>query len=185
MGMPHASAIWTADRVRALPDDGKRYEVIDGALLVTPAPGWPHQRAIRGLFRLLDPYVQAHQLGEALWSPADIELDTRTLVQPDLFVTQIAAGEPGVWQQIDLRLVVEVLSPSTARYDRLTKRALYQRHGIEYWIVDLDARVIERWGPLDERPEILAAALQWQPAGAASPLIIDLERFFAEVLDRP
>jgi Uma2 family endonuclease len=184
MGMV-APTLYTAEMVRALPDDGKRYEVIDGALLVTPAPGRMHQRALRELFLRLDPYVRAHQLGEVLWSPADIELDPRTLVQPDLFVTRTQAGEPDDWKHIALRLVIEVLSPSTARYDRLTKRARYQRQGVEYWIVDLDARVVERWLPADERPDIIAAALQWQPAEAGSPLEIDLEQYFGEVLDRP
>jgi Uma2 family endonuclease len=171
--------------VRALPDDGKRYEVIDGSLLVTPTPGRPHQRAIRELFLVLQPYVVSQQLGETLWSPADIELDARTLVQPDLFVTSTRPGESDNWRDIDLQLVIEVLSPSTARFDRLTKRTRYQRQGVEYWIVDLDARVIERWLPSDERPEILATTLVWQPADAEAPLLIDLEKYFAGVLDRP
>jgi Uma2 family endonuclease len=183
MGMV-VPTLYTAEMVRALPDDGRRYEVIDGALLVTPAPGWPHQRAIRELFRLLDPYVQAQHLGEVLWSPADIELDPRTLVQPDLFVTRTPPGTTADWKDIDLRLVIEVLSPSTARYDRLTKRTRYQRQGVEYWIVDLAARVIERWLPSDERPEILAGELRWQPPEAESPLIIEIESYFAAVLDR-
>ena len=184
MGMV-ASTRYTADMVRALPDDGKRYEVVDGSLLVTPAPGWPHQRAIRELFLLLHPYLGSQKLGEALWSPADIELDARTLVQPDLFVTRTRSGESENRRDFDLQLVIEVLSPSTARYDRLTKRIRYQRQGVEYWIVDLDARVIERWMPSDERPEILATTLEWQPAEGRSPLLIDLEKYFAGVLDRP
>ena len=183
MGMV-APTLYTAEMVRALPEDGRRYEVIDGALLVTPAPGVAHQRAIRELFLLLHPYVQDHQLGETLWSPADIELDPRTLVQPDLFVT-LTRPKPGdTWQDVELRLAIEVLSPSTARYDRLTKRVRYQRQGVEYWIVDLDARVVERWAPSDERPEILGGELRWRPSAAAPELTIDLDAFFAEVLDR-
>jgi Uma2 family endonuclease len=61
-----------------------------------------------------------------------------------------------------LLLAVEVLSPSTARYDRLTKRRFYQQQGVEYWIVDLDARIVERWLPGSDRPEILAEHLAWQ-----------------------
>jgi Uma2 family endonuclease len=83
-------------------------------------------------------------------------------------------------------LVIEILSPSTARYDRITKRRRFQRSGIpEYWIVDLDARAIERWRPADERPEILDERLVWHPPGAAQPLELDLPRYFTEVWGKP
>jgi len=79
-------------------------------------------------------------------------------------------------------LFVEVLSPSTARADRITKRIRFQRAGIpEYWIVDLDARSIERWRPADERPEILTESLSWQPLPAHPPLTIDLPACFARI----
>jgi Uma2 family endonuclease len=81
-----------------------------------------------------------------------------------------------------LDLVVEVLSPSTARYDRGLKRRFYQRAGVpQYWIVDLDARVMERWRPGDERPEVASETLAWQPAAGVAPLVIDLAGFFDEV----
>jgi len=71
--------------------------------------------------------------------------------------------------------VIEVLSPATARYDRLVKRLRCQRASIrEYWIVDLDAHVVERWRPEDERPEILAETLVWMPRGTEPGLTIDL-----------
>jgi hypothetical protein len=75
-----------------------------------------------------------------------------------------------------------VLSPSTARFDRVVKRGRYQRAGIEYWIVDLDARLVEQWMPGGDRPRMYAQQLAWQPTGAATPLVLDLERFFDEVL---
>ena len=78
-----------------------------------------------------------------------------------------------------------MLSPSTARADRVAKRTLYREVGVpEYWIVDLDARTIERSTPSDPRPEILVDRLEWLPEGAAAPLVIDLNRYFATVLDR-
>jgi Uma2 family endonuclease len=81
-----------------------------------------------------------------------------------------------------LLLAIEVLSPSTARADRTTKRRRYQRAGIpEYWIVDLDARVIERWRPGDDRPEVLGETLTWLAPGAASPLTIELAPLFARI----
>ncbi len=88
------------------------------------------------------------------------------------------------WRDItELRLVIEVLSPSTARYDRHLKRRRYQRARVsEYWIVDLDARLIERWRPDDQRPEILAERIVWQPDPEQPVhLDIDVEAFFAEV----
>ena len=190
MGMAHPTTGWTAEMVRALPDDGRRYEVVDGELLepMTPAPGWAHQRAVFALAKALDRYVTGHRLGEAVLSPADVELDAGTLVQPDLFVVPLRDDGTRMrdWAEIGgrLLLVVEVLSPSTARADRHLKRHRYQRAGIpEYWIVDLDARLVERWRPTDERPEILDARLEWQPAAGSPPLAIDLEALFAEALD--
>jgi Uma2 family endonuclease len=121
-----------------------------------------------------------------LFSPADIEFDPRTLVQPDIFVAPFVGGRrPRNWPEIhELLLAVEVLSPSTARADRQVKRRKYQRQGVpKYWIVDLDARLVERWRPQDERPEIVEGRLEWRPSGTAEPLELDLAAFFAEVLD--
>jgi Uma2 family endonuclease len=79
--------------------------------------------------------------------------------------------------------VIEVLSPTTARADRHVKRRLYQRERVpEYWIVDVDARLVERWRPEDQRPEILAEQLAWQPEPSQPPLVIDLAGYFREVL---
>ena len=77
-------------------------------------------------------------------------------------------------------LAVEILSPSTARLDRQVKRRLYQRQGVpEYWIVDIDARLVERWRPADDRPEILTERLTWQPDPARPALGVDLGAYFA------
>ena len=84
----------------------------------------------------LAPFVRAHRIGRVLLSPADIEFDERTLVQPDLFVAPLVEGrQPRTWHEIQaLLLAVEVLSPTTARADRQVKRRRYQRHGVpEYW----------------------------------------------------
>lgn len=184
MGMPQQATRWTAEMVRALPDDGNRYEVVDGELLVTPAPGYPHQRAVAGLLVELANYARAQGGLEVLPSPADIELDPHGMVQPDVFVQGLVDGRPpAAWNTgAPLLLVVEVSSPSTARADRTTKRRRFQRAGIpEYWIVDLDARVIERWRPEDERPEVLGETIAWRPQGAAAPLTIELAPLFARI----
>lgn len=180
MGMPQAAVVWTAERIRSLPDDGLRHEVVDGEHLVSPSPRPLHQIAVAELFRRLDPYVREHGLGRVMTSPADIELDPRTLMQPDLFV--MAARHIRIWSEVlPLRLAVEILSPSTARADRLVKRRRFQRAAIEYWVVDLDARLVERWRPADRRPEVLERRLLWEPEGAPVPLALDLADLFREV----
>ncbi len=90
---------------------------------------------------------------------------------------------PRGWTDISaLLLAVEVLSPSTARRDRWQKRHMYQAFGAsEYWMVDTNARLVERWRPNDERPEVCSDTLPWAPAGARAPLIIDLVQLFAVV----
>jgi Uma2 family endonuclease len=184
MGMPAQHTEWTAEMVRALPEDGNRYEVLDGELLVSPAPRHAHQRALRLLFELLAPYVHGHRLGEVLWSPADIEFSKQDLVQPDLFVIPAPlADQVKDWSDVTaLLLVVEILSTSTAFGDRNRKRPAYQKQRIpEYWIVDLDARLVERWKPDDTQPEVLLESLEWLPHPDVAPLRIDLHRYFAQV----
>jgi len=78
-------------------------------------------------------------------------------------------------------LAIEVLSPSNTRHDRVRKRPGYQRHVPEYWIVDLEARLIERWRPGDDRPEILTEQLTWHPSGALTPMTLELPLFFRRV----
>jgi Uma2 family endonuclease len=81
-------------------------------------------------------------------------------------------------------LAVEVLSPSTARADRVVKRAMFRDEGVaEFWIVDLDARTFERSTPADSRVEVLDLRIEWRPEGASTPLVIDVTRYFADVLD--
>jgi Uma2 family endonuclease len=186
VGMPQAANDWTVERVLALPDDGNRYEAVDGELLVSPSPELQHQGAVLALATRLLPYVRSLGAGEVSIAPADIELDERTLVQPDVFVFERSKGRrPARWKDVQaLLLAVEVLSPSTARYDRQVKRVRYQRQGIpEYWIVDLDSRLVERWRPADERPEILHDSIEWVPDPTKPGLIIDLAAFFTDVLD--
>ena len=184
MGIAHAMAGWTVPMVQALASDGNRYEVIDGKLFVTPTPSWQHQDAVGQLLLLMDPYLRRHRLGHAIIAPADVEYDERTMVEPDLFVVPLVGGcKPRTWQVAGrLLLAVEVLSSATARADRLVKRGLYQRHGVpEYWIVNLEARLLERWQPSDERPDTRSDRIEWRPHPAYPPLVIDLRRYFMEV----
>jgi Uma2 family endonuclease len=177
---------WTAAEVRALPDEpGKRFEVIDGELFVSPAPSWPHQTVVLEFAMQLDEYVHSSRLGRAMFSPADIEADKHTLVQPDVFVVPRTRGRmPRAWREVrHLLLAVEVLSPSSGRRDRVTKRRKYSEMGAEYWIVDGKARCVERWMPGADQSEIVRDSIAWCPAGAASPLSINLRELFSSALD--
>lgn len=189
MDMPAvAPRRWSADDVRALPDEpGKRFECVDGELLVSPSPRLTHQSMVGFLWRAIEEYVRSQQLGAGFMAPGDIELDAFTLVQPDVFVLPLVDGRrPRTVEEIGYPLLfVEVLSSSTARYDRVVKRGRYQRYGVEYWIVDLDARLVERWTPAAERPEIHTESIIWMPRGAPAPLVLELAPLFVESLGEP
>jgi Uma2 family endonuclease len=190
MGMPlQRRRRWTVAQVRAMQNESRawpRYELIDGELLVTPAPVPAHQRAVYQLARLLDDYVSELRLGEVLLSPADLELVPGSIVQPDLFVVPADAAARR-WSDIrKLLLAIEVLSPTSARHDRVTKRRFFARAGVpEYWIVDVDVRVVERWRAGDERGELLDEALEWRPTAAIQPLTVPLPEYFARVHREP
>lgn len=174
---------WTAADLAALPDDGKRYEIVGGELFMSPAPAWRHQIVVGRLHVALVPYVETHRIGTAVLAPADVDVSDDTVVEPDMFVVPLVDGRaPRRWSDVNrLLLAIEVLSPSTARLDRVVKRKLYQRIGAgEYWIVDPDSALIERWRPDDERPEVLHERIEWLPDGATGPLALHLTALFAE-----
>lgn len=184
MHMATVDKVWTVDEVLALPDDGFRHEVIDGELYLSAAPSWRHGDAVQELYALLRDYLRANRVGEARVAPADLVFADRTMVQPDLFVVPLVGGRrPGSWGEAGrLLLAVEVLSPDSARRDRIIKRRLYQRQGVpEYWVVDTELRALERWRGTDERSDLLTESLEWLPEGASVPLVIDLEEYFANV----
>jgi Uma2 family endonuclease len=181
MSMP-ATNYFTADAVRALPDDGNRYETVHGELLVTPAPGGMHQLVLAQLFRAVDGYLRSHGLEEVLWSPADISFSDDTLVQPDLFVGDLGALKAsGEWEDLKvLHLVIEVVSPSSARADRFTKRRLYQEQRIPaYWVVDIDQRQVEVWTPDAERPKVERHQLRWRHPALIEECLIDVAKLFS------
>ncbi len=146
------SALLTYQDYAALPDDGRRYEIHDGELSVTPAPNPQHQRLLGALYRFLHAHVADRALGEVILSPLDVILSDTSVVQPDLVYLDRTRAEVVSGRGVEgpPTLVVEILSPSTARIDRDRKLRLYARHGVPYyWIVDPEARAIEafRLGP--------------------------------------
>jgi Uma2 family endonuclease len=182
---------WTAADVRALMDESRawpRYELIDGELLVTPAPGSWHQLVVGELFRAIADYIEAEQLGVAMLSPADLELKPESITQPDIFVIPRAIV-PDVfatssWESVKaLLLAVEVISPTSMRTDRVDKRDFYMEVGVpEYWVVDFDARAVERWVPAQETPMLVRDELVWHPATASRPFSLNVADFFARLL---
>ena len=188
MAMPALPAHrWTADDVRALPDEpGKRFECVDGELLVSLTPRLPHQSAVGYLFSNVNAHCRSHGMGAPFMAPGDIELDRFTLVQPDVFVLPLVNGRrPRTAEEIGQPLLfIEVLSPSTARYDRVVKRGRYQRAAIEYWIVDLEARLVERWIPDADRPFIHTDRIVWSTTSAPD-LSLDLPPLFVDALGDP
>lgn len=125
MGMAEMVHRWTREMVLALPDDGKRYELFDGELLVTPAPTGPHQVTLMRLYDAIAPYIRTQRIGVTLWSPADLSLGGDQLSQPDLFVMPFLPSGLNWADFPDPILVLEVLSPSSARFDRTTKRLAF------------------------------------------------------------
>ncbi|HEV2528514.1 MAG TPA: Uma2 family endonuclease [Thermomicrobiales bacterium] len=129
------------------PDDGRRYELIDGEIVVSAAPTWAHQYALRSTFRLVDEWTQRLSLGEAMVAPFDIVLSPTRVVEPDVFVlpsdVDAHLRADGRYDGVPL-LVVEVLSPTNRTHDTVTKLYHYARAGIaEYWQVDPIARTVD------------------------------------------
>ncbi len=144
--MPGERVILTYKEYEALPADGRRYEIHEGELWVTPAPSPRHQLVIGNLYLLLAQHVRSCQLGQVFLSPIDCILSDISIVQPDIVYLDTTRASLVSNRGIEgpPALVIEVLSPSTTGIDRSTKRQLYAKYGVPYyWIVDPEARTIE------------------------------------------
>ena len=181
MSMPLTRHYTGAD-LATIPDDGHRYEVLRGELLVTPAPGGWHQVTVARLFAALLPYVQVNgRADQLLMAPVDITFGQDTVLEPDLFVADTDAFlRSGRSTDVTtLFLVIEVLSPSTSRADRTLKRPEYQQHGVpQYWIVDGEQRHVEVWTPDAQAPVIERERLVWRHPALADGCVIDLAKLF-------
>lgn len=144
-GLPHRPL--TRADLAAMPDDGHRYELIDGVLVVSPAPRIAHQRAVASMYLLLHESCPAEL--EVLFAPVDVALSDDTVMQPDLLVAR-----RGDFTERDLPMApviaVEVLSPSTRAFDLLLKKDRLQRAGCaHYWVIDPDVPTIIAWQLVD------------------------------------
>ncbi|MCI0435931.1 MAG: Uma2 family endonuclease [Gemmatimonadetes bacterium] len=175
---------WTYAEYARLPNDGNRYEVLDGEVLVTPSPGTRHQRTAVELFVILREYVRAHRLGEMLWALDVLFAEGHYLCpdmvfvpggQRDRLTDRGVEGRPG--------LVVEVISPGSVRIDRVTKPARYADFGVpQYWAVDRDHSGVWVWdfelGATEPRLE--TSRLNWQPDPAVPAVCIVVPPLFAD-----
>jgi Uma2 family endonuclease len=189
MAMPaYAPGPWTTDRFFAwtAPEDGNRYELLDGALLVTPAPSFDHQLVATELLVRLRTCAPLAAIAHVLGAPLDVIVNGDTVLEPDIVVVRTRTGERRRATPVvpELLLAVEVLSPSTARHDLGRKRMVLQSAGLAaYWVVDPGARTILAWTGAAEAPAVHDATLTWHPAGAAAPFVLDVAAFFHETLD--
>ncbi|HEY5596635.1 MAG TPA: Uma2 family endonuclease [Candidatus Bipolaricaulota bacterium] len=131
-----------------LPDDGKRYEILEGEVFVTPAPKTKHQIISLNLAVVLQQHVRKHKLGRVLTAPTDVILSRTNVLQPDLLFLSNERlrylSEKNVQGAPDL--VVEILSEFTEDQDRTAKRQLYARYGVRvYWLIDPDAETLEAY----------------------------------------
>jgi Uma2 family endonuclease len=151
---------------------------------VTPSPRLAHQALVGEIYLALAEAVRGRPDLRVFTSPADVVLGPRTVVQPDVFVARQDPAAPlREWSDVaTLALAVEVLSPATAARDRRVKRRLYQRAAVEeYWIVDPDARLVERWTRDDDRPAIADGTLRWSPVDEVD-IGLDLPALFHKTL---
>ena len=136
----------TFEQFRELPSDGKRYELVHGAVHVTPSPATRHQLTLQNLLENLGPYVHKSHLGELCPAPLDVRLGEETVLQPDFIFVSNARG--GIIQENWIAgapdLAVEVLSPSTAGHDRAIKLPIYAQAQVpEVWFIDPKAKTVE------------------------------------------
>lgn len=129
-----------------LPDDGKRYQIIEGELFVVPAPSPYHQDTSRKLLLLIADFIRKHELGKVYYALCDVILSHEDVVQPDIFF--IFHGREHIITDKNIQgapdLVIEILSAHTAKLDKIQKRKLYQRFKVsEYWLVDPERKEIE------------------------------------------
>jgi Uma2 family endonuclease len=169
---------WTLDEVHALPDDGNKYELIHGDLLVTPAPTPRHEGIATRLREMITRFVAEQRLGIVYGPRAVIRIGRVVEVEPDLHV-RAPIDERVDWEHQPLPiLVVEVLSRGTRHTDLTRKRDVYLAAGImEYWTIDPDARALTVHRP-ERESRALTDEVHWRPPGTSSPLRIHVPSLF-------
>ena len=152
--------LMTVDDLDATPDDGSRYEVIEGELFVSRAPGLPHQVVAGNIQYQLRTYLESNPIGSVIATPGLI-LSKYSGVIPDLVFYSHARGDEIIWNErlnAAPEIVIEILSAGRENIsrDRIIKRKLYGQHGVkEYWIVDSENRSLELYRPTKQSLELV------------------------------
>jgi Uma2 family endonuclease len=164
-------------------DENHYYELIEGEIVKKSAPHYEHQRTSRKLTVALDKLVTEKKLGEVFYAPIDVYLDDLNFYQPDLvFISEAQKeilSEEGLIEGVP-DLVIEILSPSTGKYDRGGKMRVYEQHGVkEYWIVDLANKLIEVYVLENQRFDLYSYALSNEKI--KSKLFIELDLLVGDI----
>ncbi len=171
------------ERMRESSD--QRLELIEGELFVIPAPSLGHQDILGSLYAVLRRAVFEPGFGRVYLAPVDVRLAANTVVQPDLVVVLSDRARILTAPRVEgaPSLAVEIVSPSTSTYDRVTKRNLYAQHGVpEYWLVDQDARTVTIFSdPRDDRYQNETVASDVAVSATIPGVSVDLEALFAPV----
>lgn len=177
MNPPAAPYTWTYSEYARFPDDGNRYEVIDGEVMVTPASSPNHQRIVTRLLRLMCDYVERNRLGE-VFPDVDVLFATGQFLRPDIvFIPNDrldGVSDRGI--EVAPGLIVEVQSPTSGSIDRVKKPRRYGDFGVpEYWVADPVGREVLVWRFADgaTEPERFAGIFEWRPAGSLEALMLD------------
>ena len=152
--IPPGKIVLTYDDYCLLPNDGKRYEILDGELSVTPAPAIIHQIILANLHRILAVHNSANPIGRILFAPADVLLARTTVVQPDLVYVANDRSQIITGRAIEgsPTLAVEILSPTTQNTDKITKAQLYAKYQVpHYWLIDPEHRTLEAYELAEDR----------------------------------
>jgi Uma2 family endonuclease len=174
---------WTYDEYARLPDDGNRYEVIDGEVLVTPSASPTHQHIQLTLAMALRQFVERERIG-FVFHDVDLLFVEGCFLRPDILFVPDRVRDGITSRGIEKApgLIVEILSPSSGSIDRVKKPRHYRDFGVpEYWVVDQDDRTVLAWrfarGATEA--ERITDVLKWRPDGASSDFVLPLDELFA------
>jgi Uma2 family endonuclease len=182
MNPPATPYTWTYSEYARFPDDGNRYEVVDGEVLVTPSPSPMHQLVLGRVYLALHEYVERHALGIVL-PDVDVLFATGHFLRPDVVFVPAdrrdGISDRGI--EVAPGLIVEIQSPTSSSIDRVKKPRRYGDFGVpEYWVLDPVAREVLIWKFAEgaREPERHAGRFEWRPPGAMEPLVLHTGELF-------
>ena len=182
MGMALPVPQFTIEMLDDFPDDGNRYELLEGMLLVTPAPSLTHQIIATRLATILSQALGVSRKAHVVAIGA-LQRGDNTQLQPDVLVFPASFPLDTDWRTVQgWWLAIEVMSPSSRVYDRVVKRDAYLALGVEeYWVVDMRDRSIEVWKRGTAGSERVVSSLTWRPTALSTDIVVNLDEVFRDV----